>query len=115
MIKLIIILISSIICSEIIFNYSSDLDLINEIESIEKEEIVYFYQLIKILLLGLEILLLLKQISSSGDKILDEYAKETIEKSFPFEAFPEEEMLRSYFAINFPIKFKGIKNGSDIN
>ena len=60
-------------------------------------------------------ILLLKQISSSGDKILDECAKETIEKSFPFEAFPEEEMFRSYFAINFPIKFKGIKNGRNIN
>ena len=57
-------------------------------------------------------ILLLKQISSSGDKVLDDYARETIEKSFPFEAFPEEEMLRSYFAINFPIKFKGMKNGS---
>ena len=60
-------------------------------------------------------ILLLKQISSSGDKTLDDYARETIEKSFPFEAFPEEEMLRSYFAINFPIKFKGIKNGRNIN
>ena len=60
-------------------------------------------------------ILLLKQISSSGDKILDECAKETIEKSFPFEAFPEEEILRSYFAIKLPIKFKGLKNGSDVN
>ena len=60
-------------------------------------------------------ILLLKQISSSGDKVLDDYARETIEKSFPFETFPEEEMLRSYFAINFPIKFKGIKNGSNVN
>ena len=57
-------------------------------------------------------ILLLKQISSSGDKVLDDYARETIEKSFQFEAFPEEEMLRSYFAINFQIKFKGMKNGS---
>ena len=60
-------------------------------------------------------ILLLKQISSSGDKILDDYAKETIKKSFPFEAFPEEEALRSYFAINLPINFKGLKNGSDVN
>ena len=60
-------------------------------------------------------ILLLKLISSSGDKTLDDCARKTIEKSFPFEAFPEEEMLRSYFAINFPIKFKGIKNGSNVN
>ena len=39
MIKRVVILFSSIICSEITFNYSSSLDLINEIESIEKEEI----------------------------------------------------------------------------
>ena len=53
-------------------------------------------------------ILLLKQISSSGDKILDDYARETISKSFPFEALPEEEgeMGRSYFAVNLPIKFK---------
>ena len=60
-------------------------------------------------------ILLLKQISSSGDKILDNCAKETIENSFPFEAFPEEEMLRSYFSINLPINFKGLKNGSDVD
>ena len=52
-------------------------------------------------------ILLLKQISSSGDKILDDYARETIEKSFPFEALPEEEgeMGRSYFAFIQPITF----------
>ena len=52
-------------------------------------------------------ILLLKQISSSGDKILDDYARETIEKSFPFELFPEEEgeMQRSYLAVVIPINF----------
>ena len=52
-------------------------------------------------------ILLLKQISSSGDKILDDYARETIEKSFPFESFPEEEgeMQRSYLAVVIPINF----------
>ena len=52
-------------------------------------------------------ILLLKQISSSGDKILDDYARKTIEKSFPFEPFPEEEgeMQRSYIAFIQPITF----------
>ena len=52
-------------------------------------------------------ILLLKQISSSGDKILDDYARKTIEKSFPFESFPEEEgeMQRSYIAFIQPITF----------
>jgi|TARA_Y100000296_G_scaffold53547_1_gene61321 outer membrane biosynthesis protein TonB len=59
-------------------------------------------------------ILLLNQISSSGDKILDDHAKGTIEKSFPFKAFPKEEMLRSYFSINLPINFKGLKNGSNV-
>jgi outer membrane biosynthesis protein TonB len=60
-------------------------------------------------------ILLLNQIFSSGDKILDDHAKETIEKSFPFKAFPKEEMSRSYFSINLPINYKGLKNGSDVN
>ena len=38
MIKSLVILFSSIICSEIVFNYSGALDLLNKIESIEKEE-----------------------------------------------------------------------------
>ena len=62
-------------------------------------------------------ILLLKQISSSGDKVLDDYAREAIEKSFPFESFPEEEgeMQRSYISINLPIKFKGLENGSNVD
>ena len=50
-------------------------------------------------------ILLLNQISSSGDKILDDHAKDIIGKSFPFEEFPKEEILRSYFEIILPIKF----------
>ena len=52
-------------------------------------------------------ILLLKQISSSGDKILDDYARKNIEKSFPFKSFPEEEgeMQRSYLAVVIPINF----------
>ena len=52
-------------------------------------------------------ILLLKQITSSGDKTLDDYARGTIEKSFPFEQFPEEEgeMQRSFLEIIQPITF----------
>ena len=50
-------------------------------------------------------ILLLKQISSSGDETLNNHAKKIIEKSFPFEEFPKEEMIRSYFDIIIPIKF----------
>ena len=60
-------------------------------------------------------ILLLKQIRSSGDDLLDETARDILEKSFPFKAFPKEEMLRSYFSINLPINFKGLKNGSDVD
>ena len=49
-------------------------------------------------------ILLLKQISSSGDNFLDETAKLILEKSFPFKEFPEE-YLSSFMDLIFPIKF----------
>ena len=49
-------------------------------------------------------ILLLKQISSSGDNFLDAPAKLILEKSFPFKEFPEE-YLSSFMDLIFPIKF----------
>ena len=60
-------------------------------------------------------ILLMKQISSSNDSVLDKCAKETIEKSFPFKEFYEEDILQTYLDIIIPIKFKGDMNGSDVN
>ena len=47
--------------------------------------------------------------------MLDKCAKETIEKSFPFKEFYEEDILQTYLDIIIPIKFKGDMNGSDVN
>ena len=60
-------------------------------------------------------ILLMEQISSSNDSVLDKCAKETIEKSFPFKEFYEEDILQTYLDIIIPIKFKGDMNGSDVN
>ena len=53
-------------------------------------------------------LLLLEQISSSNDETLNNYAREIIEKSFPFKEFHEDDidMLRTYLDIIIPIEFK---------
>ena len=60
-------------------------------------------------------ILLLEQISSSNDDRLDEYAKETIMKSFPFKEFYDEDLLQTYLDIIIPIEFKGDRNGSNID
>ena len=60
-------------------------------------------------------ILLMEQISSSNDSVLDNCAKETIIKSFPFKEFYEEDVLQTYLDIIIPIKFKGDMNGSDVN
>ena len=60
-------------------------------------------------------ILMLEQISSSNDEVLDNYARETIEKSFPFKEFFEEDVLQTYLDIIIPIKFKGDMNGSDVD
>ena len=49
-------------------------------------------------------ILLLKQICSSGDDLLDATARETLERSFPFKEFPNE-YLSSFMDLIFPIKF----------
>ena len=60
-------------------------------------------------------ILLMEQISSSNDSVLDNCAKETIIKSFPFKEFYEEDVLQTYLDIIIPIKFKGDMNGSDVD
>ena len=60
-------------------------------------------------------LLLIEQISSSNDNVLDKYAKKTLEKSFPFKEFYEEDILQTYLDIIIPIKFKGDIDGSNID
>ena len=49
-------------------------------------------------------ILLMKQITSSGCEVLNNYAKLIIQKSFPFEQFPDN-ILDSYLDIILPIKF----------
>ena len=49
-------------------------------------------------------ILLLKQICSSGDDLLDETARDILEKSFPFKEFPND-YLASFMDFVFPIKF----------
>ena len=60
-------------------------------------------------------ILLIEQISSSNDDVLDNCAKETIKKSFPFKEFYEEDVLQNCLAIIIPIEFKGDVNGSNVN
>ena len=47
----------------------------------------------------------IKEISSSGCSSLDQYAKVTIEKSFPFESFPDK-TFQTFIDIIVPIVFK---------
>jgi outer membrane biosynthesis protein TonB len=49
-------------------------------------------------------ILLLEQICSSGDVLLDAIARKTLENSFPFKEFPKE-YLSSYMDLIFPINF----------
>ena len=60
-------------------------------------------------------ILFMEQISSSNDDVLDNYAKEILEKSFPFKDFYEEDILQTYLDIIIPIKFKGDVDGSNID
>ena len=60
-------------------------------------------------------ILLIEQISSSKDDLLDNYAKETIINSFPFKEFYEEDLLQTYLDIIIPIEFKGDVDGSNVD
>ena len=46
----------------------------------------------------------INQVGSTGCDYLDQYAKDTVEKSFPFESFPER-TFQTYIDILIPIKF----------
>ena len=48
-------------------------------------------------------------------KFIQKVLRNSIEKSFPFKEFYEEDILQTYLDIIIPIKFKGDMNGSDVN